>query len=725
MAIMEVVQEYIHSSELDSDSFTSATPLGDAGLDSLDLLKLAGLLSEALDTALPSTVLFDYPTVDALCTYVVVAQGIASAMQNTSGSQGPGGARRRSSALPPMGPQRRGRTGSFSKLPTAPRVQRNARTGSFSRAGRVSSPEPVGSLAAAGRRRPTLFLHGELSATLPLGRRATGTLLDSTRPLSELQVVVVEASAMRLPGSATSVSQGMACLEADAVGPVPAARWDLDWLDRRAPGRLPARFGAFLDGVADFDPAVFGISLAEAVLVDPQQRLLLECTLEAVAAGASLAAAGAKDHPRGTTAAPTTGVFVGASYEEYLHIGAAAEGISGYTASGGSLSVLAGRVAYLFGFTGPATLTDTACSSSLVALNGALSALRLGQCNSAVSGAVNLMLAPETTAMYHSAGMLASDGRCKTLDAAAAGYVRAEAVAATTLRIIASIGGVLRGKETEGSAVALLAAVVNQDGRSSSLTAPNGPAQQALIKSALQAAHAAPSHVAYLHMHGTGTALGDPIEVNAALTVLVNKRAPQAAPLGLAASKATFGHAEPAAGAVGLAAAMLCLNSQAMPQQLHLRGVNPYVVQCVGGFVRAGGKAAIATHRERAPTPTNQQPPRTLSGVSGFAFQGTHAHTILEAVEGADGGASVFATPLPYERRRLWVGPEADAFLWRSIPIGGSSKGCGIVFEASLLSTALADVLLSTGDTPVLSWSVAAEVSACLRGSRVHGVPCI
>jgi hypothetical protein len=232
------------------------------------------------------------------------------------------------------------------------------------------------------------------------------------------------------------------------------------------------------------------------------------------------------------------------------------------------------------------------------------------------------MIVPSTMSMYHAAGMLTPDGRCKTLDAAADGYVRAEAASALALRAVGSLEAAA-GAEPNPSkfTVLVLAAAVNQDGRSSSLTAPNGPAQQALIRSALHAAHLAAPKVGLLQMHGTGTALGDPIEVNAALTALMAKRTRADGPLALSAAKAAMGHAEPAAGAVGLASAILSLESGAAPMMMHLRSVNPYVAQCVEGGGKVAGCNAVSAPRYTAPAPTSNPRGRAVAGVSGFAFQ--------------------------------------------------------------------------------------------------------
>jgi len=221
---------------------------------------------------------------------------------------------------------------------------------------------------------------------------------------------------------------------------------------------------------------------------------------------------------------------------------------------------------------GPAVTVDTACSSSLVSLHMAFTSIALGHASLAFNSGVNLTLVPETPAMFQRAGMMTPDGRCKTLDAAADGYVRAESVVTTLLQGVGS---------DEGEWVVLLrGTAVNQGGRSSTLTAPNGPSQQDVLRNALKNGNAAPFEVASLQMHGTGTPLGDPIEIGAAAAVLVESIAVQRArrPLTLMASKSWLGHAEPAAGMVGLAHATIALGNAASLGVSHLRELNPYVV---------------------------------------------------------------------------------------------------------------------------------------------------
>ncbi|KAK9864441.1 hypothetical protein WJX84_010043 [Apatococcus fuscideae] len=328
----------------------------------------------------------------------------------------------------------------------------------------------------------------------------------------------------------------------DTCRVTPFQRWDVDATLAHVSHRPGARFGRFLDHVEDFDAAAYGISPTEALVLDPQQRLMLQDAWnvfghrkqqrpEAVTAG--------------VPAADQTAVVAALSFWDYslLYDGTAGEA---YRATGRCFSVAAGRISYVYGLKGPAVSLDTACSSTLSATSLASSMLWGGRCKRGLVTASLLTLDPATISMLTAANMLAPDGRCKTLDASADGYVRGEAVV--------SMGLSLRDAgDVWGAAGVVLGTAINQDGRSSSLTAPNGPSQQQVIRLALQDARVVPADLAALEMHGTGTPLGDPIEVGAAATVLSEGRAFHGHDLlGLSAVKNVLGHSEPAAGAAGL-----------------------------------------------------------------------------------------------------------------------------------------------------------------------------
>lgn len=253
--------------------------------------------------------------------------------------------------------------------------------------------------------------------------------------------------------------------------------------------------------------------------------------------------------------------------------------VTAYSATGTALSVTSGRLAYSYRLKGPALSIDTACSSSLVGLHMACTAIRCRHASLAFNCGINLMLVPETPAMFQRAGMMTPDGRCKTLDAAADGYVRAESVVVSLLQ---SASGSMAHSDDSAS-VFIHGTAVNQGGRSSTLTAPNGPSQQDVIRNALSAGTSAPRQVAALQLHGTGTPLGDPIEVGAAGTLFVESSVSARAqkPFVLMASKSWVGHSEPAAGMAGFVHASTRISYGTVPGISHLQALNPYVITSI------------------------------------------------------------------------------------------------------------------------------------------------
>ena len=396
----------------------------------------------------------------------------------------------------------------------------------------------------------------------------------------------------------------------DAIGEIPPDRWDVDaYYDPtpETPGKMYARHGGFLGKVDEFDPHFFGISPRESLSLDPQQRLLLEVAWEA------LEHAGLPPHRLLGTRG---GVFVGIGTYDYalLHMKQPnPAALDAYFGTGTSLSVAAGRLSYSLGLQGPAMAVDTACSSSLVAIHLASKSLRERECNLALAGGVNLMLTPEPWVNGCRARMLAPDGRCKTFDAAADGYARAEGAGIVVLKRL-------------GDAVAdgdrVLAVIrgtaVNQDGRSSGLTVPNGPSQQAVIKDALASARVEPADIQYLEAHGTGTALGDPIEIEALRSVLMPGRAADR-PLVVGSVKTNIGHLEAAAGVAGLIKVVMALRNEEIPKHLHFTTLNPHIEL-------DGAPLEIAT--ENRSWPRGER--RRLAGISSFGFSGTNAHIIVE-----------------------------------------------------------------------------------------------
>lgn len=395
----------------------------------------------------------------------------------------------------------------------------------------------------------------------------------------------------------------------DAIREVPEDRFDIDEFydpDPEAAGKTYTRFGGFLDGIDGFDPEFFGISPREALWIEPQQRLMLETVWEGLEragyAPASL---------RGSR----TGVFAGVAANEYAHLlsSESVNKIEPYFITGNALNAISGRVAFALGLEGPAVAVDTACSSALVAVHQAVQALRSGDCDMALAGGVNVLLSPVTVIAASRARMLSPVGRCKTFDASADGYVRSEGCGILVLKRLSDA-------EREGDRICAVipSSAVNQDGASSGLTVPNGGAQQRLIGSALARAGLTGGDVDYLEAHGTGTPLGDPIEVQAAAAVYGASRDLDR-PLLMGSVKTNIGHLESASGAAGLIKVVLSLQHEAIPKSLHFQDPSPHI---------PWDSLPVQVVDEARPWQTNGRPRR--AGVSSFGFTGTNAHVIVE-----------------------------------------------------------------------------------------------
>ena len=404
-------------------------------------------------------------------------------------------------------------------------------------------------------------------------------------------------------------------------------------------GEDAAPWGAYVPDLDRFDARFFGIAPVEAELMDPQQRLLLEVSWEA------LEDAGVDP---GTLRGSLTGVYAGIMNRDYERLAPFVEeggGRSAYVATGTGHAAATGRVSFALGLQGPAIALDTACSSSLVAIHQAAAAVRQGEVELALAGGVNVMLSVELSRVAMTAGMLSPRGRCSTFDASADGYVRGEGCGMVVLKRLSDA-------ERDGDRIrgVLLGSAVNQDGASAGFTVPNGPAQEAVIREALDRAGIEPSGVDYLEAHGTGTELGDPIEVQAAAAVYGEARDPER-PLLLGSVKTNIGHLESAAGVAGVIKVLLSLGAGEIPRHLHFERPNPRIRwDELPVRVASGG--------ERWPE-TGGRPRR--AGVSSFGYSGTNAHLVLESYEEGErpqAGETRFA-----ERR------------YRLLPLSGKSAG--------------------------------------------------
>lgn len=385
---------------------------------------------------------------------------------------------------------------------------------------------------------------------------------------------------------------------------VPPERWDISTFydpNLESVEKMNTRWGGFLQDIDKFDPVFFGLSTREAAGIDPQQRLLLEVSWEALEnAGIS------PDQLAGSQ----TGVFVGISTFDYYKLMLTAPTRAG---TGIAHTITANRLSYFLDLRGPSMAVDTACSSSLVAVHTACQSLRLGESKLALAGGVNAILSPDLTVTLSQAGMMAKDGLCKSFDAAADGYVRGEGCGAVVLKRLSDAL-----KDGDNILAIIRGSAVNQNGGSNGLTAPNGLAQQAVIRQALENAGVTPDQIDYVEAHGSGTPLGDVIEVQSLAAVLGEGRSAERR-CALGSVKTNVGHLEAAAGIAGLIKAVLSLQHGEIPPHPHLKQINPRIALEETPFV-------IPTVEN--PHPLAREP--IFAGVSSFGFGGTNAHIVLE-----------------------------------------------------------------------------------------------
>ncbi len=443
------------------------------------------------------------------------------------------------------------------------------------------------------------------------GFHANGTKTSSLAPRSSHEPVALIGIGCRFPGSVHGPSAywRLLCNGVDAIGEIPADRWDpkryYDPEPGRA-GRTNARWGGFVEGIDQFDAPFFGISPREASRMDPQQRLIMEVAYEALEdAGQQL------DRLAGSAAS----VFIGISSFDYSGLQVDHQdrsGIDVYSNTGGALSIAANRVSYCFDLRGPSVAVDTACASALTAVHMACQSIWCGGSPLALAGGVNVLLSPDGYIGFSRLAMLSPDGRCKAFDASANGFVRSEGAGVVVLKPLTKaladgdrVYAVIRGT------------AINQDGRTSGLTVPSQWSQEALIREACREAGVNPGRIQYVEAHGTGTQVGDPIEARALGAALSEGRDANE-PCVIGSAKTNVGHLEAGSGAAGIIKTALALKHRLIPANLHFTRPNPEIP-----FKEL--QLRVAAQSEVWPG----TPGAGLAGVNSFGFGGSNAHVVL------------------------------------------------------------------------------------------------
>lgn len=528
----EVMGEGVHLNRGDLGFF-------DMGMDSVTALKFCDSLSGRLGYGLPATLIFDYPDLGTLHTYL--------------------------SNLAP-----------------------------------VSLPSKVDK-SFCGESRGAVF-----------SKRAPLVVEDACQSKPNEPIAII-GMACRFPGGANSPDSFWSLMQrgGDTVGDIPLERWDagIFYSEEKTVGKSVTRCGHFLSAIdiRTFDASFFKISPKEAESMDPQQRLLLEVSVEALE-NAAIPVNWLRDKP--------VGIFVGICQEDYKRahmFSDRLEDMDPYSASGSMFSAAAGRLSFFFGARGPSVAVDSACSSSIVAFHLAARSLRSGECNLAIAGGVNMLLTPHPFICFSQLGVLARDGRCKSFDDHADGYGRGEGCGILVLKRLAD------ARRDKDNILALIkGSAINHDGASMGFTAPNGIAQQEVINKALTDAGIGANTIDYVEAHGSGTSLGDPIEINA-LAGVYGPYHSHEHPLWVGAVKTNIGHLEGAAGAAGVIKTILALQHKSIPGQIHFSRPNALIdwdhipIQVVTGM-----------------KPWSQDSHPRRAGVSSFGFSGANAHIILE-----------------------------------------------------------------------------------------------
>jgi polyketide synthase PksN len=433
----------------------------------------------------------------------------------------------------------------------------------------------------------------------------TGAYLTKSRP-----VAIIGMSAIFPQSENISTFWDHIIAGHDLISEVPEDRWD---------SRIyPIKWGGFIPDVDKFDPQFFGISPKEAEFMDPQQRLCLQTIWKTIEDAGYRAS---------DLSGSQTGVFIGMQGAEYSKLLThASTDMEALAVTGTAQVMMANRISFLLNLHGPSESIDTACSSSLVAIHRAIHSIRHDQCSLAIAGGVNLLLAPQMSIGLQKTGVLSDDGRCKTFDKSADGYVRSEGVGALLLKPLDQAEA-----DNDHIYAVIKGSAENHGGRASSLTAPNPKAQSELLMTAYENAGIPPDTVTYIEAHGTGTSLGDPVEIDglkqafSQLYERSNRPMAQTPICGIGSVKTNIGHLETAAGVAGVIKVILSMQHQILPSNIHFSDVNPYIQLENSPIYIVTKQQEWKSLQDKSGNPVPRR-----SGVSSFGFGGSNAHVVLE-----------------------------------------------------------------------------------------------
>ncbi|MET1255424.1 SDR family NAD(P)-dependent oxidoreductase [Aliikangiella maris] len=601
-ALLKLIAEQL---KIKIDVLDCETELSDYGLDSIGFTEFANRVNSTYDMGVTPTVFFEFPTIETFAEYLLTEYRVQLVKQFGGQSEHPIGERQAVS------------TEMHIDVQPEKIVHTTESSGAGSAQSMIKIPLPW-------MRKNHAKMNTELSTLTDNQVQQNISQPSHTTAASLASAVAIIGVSARFPQARNLAEfwQNL-FLGKDCISEIPSDRWlwqELYGDPKTQPNKTNIKWGGFIDGVDQFDPLFFGITPREAQLIDPQQRLMMTYVWQVIED-----AGYASESLSGTN----TGIFIGTTTSGYGDLlNQAGVAIEGYSSTGMVPSVGPNRISYLLNLHGPSEPVETACSSSLVAIHRAIQAITADNCNMAIAGGVNIIITPWAHIAFSKAGMLCEDGRCKTFSSDANGYVRGEGIGMLLLKR-------LTDAQQDGDAIygVIRASAENHGGKANTLTSPNPKAQAELIYQAYHKAQIDPRTVTYIEAHGTGTELGDPVEINglkAAFSRLQQTYSNSTSVdehyyCGIGSVKSNIGHLELSAGVAGVIKVLLQFKQAMRVKSLHSEKINPYIqLQNTPFYIVQQNE-----NWSRLTDESGQIIPRR-AGVSSFGFGGANAHVLLE-----------------------------------------------------------------------------------------------